>query len=89
MQPMEYHFVSTSKIQERLGISAKALAEYINRGLLIAGVHFSVLPGGHKRYNVELLTDWLANQQDPTSHQRAIDYYLKSLPCNQARKRAN
>ncbi|MBW4512478.1 MAG: hypothetical protein KME64_39205 [Scytonematopsis contorta HA4267-MV1] len=86
---MDYHFVSTSKIQERLDISAKALAEYINKGLLIGGVHYSILPGGHKRYNVELLTDWLANQQDPTSHQRAIDHYLKSLPSNQGRKGFN
>ncbi|PMB13052.1 hypothetical protein CI592_01390 [Fischerella thermalis CCMEE 5328] len=89
MQPMEYHFVSTSKIQERLDISAKALGDYINKGLLIAGVHYSVLPGGHKRYNLELLTDWLINQQDPNAHQRAIDHYLKSLPSNQGRRKAN
>jgi hypothetical protein len=37
-------------------------------------------------YHAELLKDWYRHRSDPIAHQRAIDYFLASLPSNQPKK---
>jgi hypothetical protein len=51
------------------------------------GIHYQYLNSRTIRYNLRLIQDWLANFDDPQSHQRGIEVYLASLPSNQTKKR--
>jgi hypothetical protein len=51
------------------------------------GIHYQYLNSRTIRYNLRLIQDWLANFDDPQSHQRGIEVYLASLPYNQTKKR--
>ena len=50
------------------------------------GIYYQYLNSRTIRYNLRLIQDWLANFDDPQSHQRGIEAYLASLPSNQANK---
>ncbi len=53
------------------------------------GVHYVQQPGksGQFEYNRFLLEDWRLNRQDWRAHQRAIDWWVSMLPCNQSQSR--
>jgi hypothetical protein len=55
----------------------------IKAGVWREGLHFVTDSSGDRIYNLDLISDWMANMNDPCSHQRACEQYLASLPSNQ------
>jgi hypothetical protein len=47
------------------------------------GLHYVTDEVGDRLYNLTLISDWVANLNDPIAHQRACELYLASLPSNQ------
>lgn len=56
--------------------------DLVRRGVWREGLHFVTDPSGDRLYNLTLISDWVANINDPTAHQRACELYLASLPSN-------
>lgn len=79
-------FVNFTEISEFLGGKSRTTIDRYRKQYWTEGVHYS-MAGGSPTYNLELIRDWWANFHDPTAHQRAIDNYVASLPCNQPKRR--
>ena len=87
---MPYRLVSKRIVQEELGISPSSLKNWrLGRQLpsggvspprLIEGVHWLRVGPRKILYNLELIRDFLYNQQSPAAHRQAIAAYLQSLP---------
>ncbi|MEM9152992.1 MAG: hypothetical protein AAGB19_21425 [Cyanobacteria bacterium P01_F01_bin.3] len=60
----------------------KTLAQYREK-YWREGIHYFPQPDGSFLYNRMLLKDWLVNWRSQEDHQRAIDYWLSTLPCSQ------
>ena len=69
-----------------LGISTHTLKTYRKKHWTVQ-IHFQYLNSRTIRYHESLLRDWIANRFYPAAHQRAIEFYLASLPSNQKKKR--
>lgn len=86
---MKYQLVSKRDIHAELGISSSCL-KYWRLGRdgqppkLTEGVHWLRVGPRKTLYNLELLRDFLHNQDNPDAHQRAITAYLESLPSSKA-----
>jgi hypothetical protein len=48
------------------------------------GLHYVTDPCGERLYNLTLLQDWVANINDPATHQKACELYYASLPSSHA-----
>ena len=82
--------VSKSIVQRELGISPSSLKNWrLGRQLpsgeftpprLVEGVHWLRVGPRKILYNLELIRDFLYNQENPDAHRLAIEAYLKSLP---------
>lgn len=90
---MNYPLVDKSRIREELGISPSTLKNWrlgrLHEGRyleakLTEGVHWVRMGKRKTLYNLELLRDFLHNQDNPDAHQRAITAYLASLPSSKA-----
>lgn len=77
---MEFHFARPRDASKALGVQAITLKRWRQQGRFLKGVHFTFIPPRFYLYNVELIQDWLVNQDDPDLHKLAISRYLKSLP---------
>jgi len=86
---MTNQLVSKRVIKTELGISASTL-KYWRLGhdgqlpKLTEGVHWLRVGPRKILYNLELLRDFLHNQDNPAAHQRAINAYLESLASSRA-----
>jgi hypothetical protein len=82
---MDKHFVNKREAEILSGFSAETLKKWRFSGRLIHGIHWIKVGSSDRvvRYNAPLLIDFLQNQDDPISHQRAIDVYFANLPSNQ------
>ena len=76
-------FVSKQQAVEQLNFSASTLRRYRNEEIWIEGLHWIRLNSRCIRYNLELIQDWIHNQEDPAAHQRAIAIYQARLLSNQ------
>jgi hypothetical protein len=76
-------FVTKQQAIEKLNIGTTTLKKYRNEGMWIEGLHWIKLNSRCIRYNLELIQDWIHNQEDPAAHQRAIDLYQARLLSNQ------
>jgi hypothetical protein len=74
---------------EILGISPETLKKYrLQEGsTLIEGIHYYVWNSRVIKYNALLLADWGLHRNNPEAHQKAVEAYLATLPCNQPKKR--
>lgn len=72
-----------------LSVSPETLKKYRlqENSPLIEGIHYFVWNSRVIRYNPSLLADWAIHRNNPGAHQKAIEAYLASLPCNQPKKR--
>ncbi len=76
-------FVSKQQAVEQFNFGATTLKRYRTEGVWIEGLHWIKLNSRCIRYNLELIQDWIHNQEDPAAHQRAIDIYQARLLSNQ------
>lgn len=79
MTIFRFSYLSPAGIKERFDIDQQTLEDEIVP-YLIEGIHYIRTPGGHRRYCVEMLADWLINQGNSESHVKAIEYFRNSLP---------
>ncbi|MGL5835833.1 MAG: hypothetical protein ACRC1Z_21770 [Waterburya sp.] len=77
---------NSKKTSKFFDLSIQTLKIYRKRYWSL-GIHYQYLNSRTIRYNLRLIQDWLANFDDPQSHQRGIEVYLASLPSNQTKKR--
>jgi hypothetical protein len=82
------HFANTVATGKRFNLSRSKLKELrLGRGnrppALSQNVHWFYI-GRDVRFNVDLLHDFLLNQNNPEAHDRAIAAYLESLPSSKA-----
>lgn len=80
-------FSSKQEIIEQTGFSASSLKRFRLSGSWIEGIHWVRVGTRKTLYNRELVLDWIANQNNPQAHQRAIEAYLTQLPSNKPAKR--
>jgi DNA-binding transcriptional MerR regulator len=76
-------WASIKTVTKLFDLQPNTINSYVESGFLSPGIHFSVLPSGHRRFNLALIEDRIANATDDKAHQRAIDVYLQSLPSMQ------
>ncbi len=76
-------FVGVERMQQLFDYSRDTLQLWEEQGHLKEGIHFVRFNGGSRRYNVALMEDLMVNWSDFSTHQKAIDNYLNSLPSNQ------
>jgi len=86
----QYPLVSKRVIRSELDISFSTLKNWRlgqngHPPRLIKGVHWLEIGSRKILYNIELIRDYLHNQDNWESHEIAIANYLKSLPSSQAR----
>ncbi|WP_435023298.1 hypothetical protein [Nostoc sp. CALU 1950] len=85
---MSFIFCNKHVLAQRLGYSPHTLKAIRQRGDWLEGIHY-IRPNGNSRvirYNLEICLNWLANQNNPNAHQRAIERYLMSLEGEKLRK---
>jgi hypothetical protein len=86
---MTNQLVSKRVIQTEFGISPSTL-KYWRLGRdgqppkLVEGVHWLRVGARKTLYNLELMRDFLHNQDNPDAHRLAITAYLESLPSSKA-----
>lgn len=80
------YYLGERKMAISIGSSKEFLKKCRFQGLLIEGVYWVRL-NSRVLYNVQLVLDWIQNQGDPRTHQKAIQNYLAHLPSNQAKTR--
>lgn len=80
--------VNKYEVAAILGISPETLKKYRlqDNSPLIEGIHYHAWNSRTIRYNPELMADWALNRNNPQQHQRTIEAYLASLPCNQKKQ---
>ena len=86
-QQSRFKFVGKQVIAELTGLSEETLKKYRLGGIWTEHIHWIRLNSRTVRYNYELISDWMQNCHDLMAHQRAIDFYLASLPSNQRKTR--
>jgi len=80
------HFVSSAQLREVVKVGKSKLYDLRTEKKLLEGIHFIKMPGGKKiLWNQELIHDFFITGGG-SSHQQAIEAYLKSLPSNQSKK---
>lgn len=80
-------FCAKKEIIQGTGFSASSLKRFRLSGTWIEGIHWVRVGTRKTLYNRDLILDWIANQNSPKAHQKAIESYLNSLPSNQPLKR--
>jgi len=85
---MAQKFATTKQTAEIFSISSSTLKAlrlgHLNRPpILTEGIHWVRLAEKNILFNIPLLEDFLANRSNPTAHQKAIEFYLRSLPSSQ------
>lgn len=84
---MNTQFVSKHQLSKAIGLSPETFKKYrLSDALWIEGIHWQRVNSRCVLYNLPLILDWVANRGCPASHQKAIDAYLASLPCNQSKR---
>ena len=85
------NFINKRDAEKLTGFSCETLKKWRLSGKLIEGIHWIRVGTSDRvvRYNSALLIDFLQNHQEPYVHQRAIEFYLASLPSNQTRKKGS
>jgi hypothetical protein len=86
MTEQTYCFIKRKELTEQISLSQSKIKQLIRSGEWIEGVHFTRYSSRMNLFNLRLIQDWLANHHDPTSHQRAIENFLNTLPSNRGRK---
>jgi hypothetical protein len=89
MNQIQFDFIDKHEAAKLLKIHPGTLNRYRQEGKLVEGVHFTRLSSQTVRYNKALLEDWVANQDDPCAHRRAIEVFITSLLGNQPKKRTS
>ncbi|NJN75632.1 MAG: hypothetical protein HC796_04690 [Synechococcaceae cyanobacterium RL_1_2] len=79
-------FSNKQEIIQKIGLSASTLKRLRLSGQWIENIHWVRVGSRKIVYNHDLVMDWLVNQHDPNSHQKAIENYLTSLPSNKPKK---
>jgi hypothetical protein len=87
MNSVQFEFIDKHEAAKLLKVHPGTLNRYRQEGKLVEGVHFTRLSSQTIRYNKALLEDWVANQDDPGAHRRAIEVFITSLLGNQSKKR--
>jgi tRNA(His) 5'-end guanylyltransferase len=75
-----FRFVDRKEVTFHLKMKATTLRKYRMNGGLIEGIHWIKFNSRCILYNLELLQDWVHNQNDQAAHQRAIARYQATLP---------
>jgi hypothetical protein len=80
--------VPTAEIGQQLGVSRATLKRWRQTGAIDQNIHWQFAPGTKARilWNRDLVRSWAACAGDKNHplHVRAIESYLKSLPCTAA-----
>lgn len=79
--------LTAQKMALTIGMSKGTIARWRKAGRLEEGVHYFKTNPTSILYHVELIQDWIANQQNPHLHENAIEAFLESLPSNQRPQR--
>jgi hypothetical protein len=75
-------FYSQKDAAQMVGLKTLTLKRFRYDGTFVKGVHFAMPSPKVTIWNVPLIQDFLANQDDPQAHERAIESFLASLPSN-------
>lgn len=84
---MNPQFCTKHDLAKVTGLSSETFKKYRLSGIWSEGIHWQRLNSRCVLYNLSLILDWVANRNNPQSHQRAIESYLASLPSNQPKQR--
>jgi hypothetical protein len=83
-----YPWIGTHEIGAQTGQSRSTLRRWRVNELITEGLHWQYAPGSKSRimWNRDLMRSWIACSGDKNqpAHARAIEAYLKSLPCTAA-----
>lgn len=84
---MSTQFCTKKSLCNATGLSNSTFKKYRLQGAWIEGIHWQRVNSRCVLYNLSLILDWLANRSQPEHHQKAIDFYVRSLPSNQGKRR--
>ncbi|AGY56630.1 hypothetical protein [Gloeobacter kilaueensis] len=82
---MNADFLPGERAADAIGLPHRQLKQFRLEGKFLPGIHYVALSRKAILYCVPLIRDWIANQNDPEAHQRAIEVYRSALLGNQKR----